>query len=316
MTTGTADLVALVRAPRVGAAEAGGSRRTATSGEGVLVVLPTYNEAPNVERVLVAILAALPRADVLVVDDASPDGTAELARRAHVRPGAVHVLERPGKLGLGTAYLDGFRWGLAHDYQVLCEIDADGSHNPADLSRLVAPVVRGEADLVVGSRYIHGGATPDWPFFRRAISRGGNVYANLLLRLGVRDATAGFRAYAASLLRQLDLAAVRADSYGFQVEMTWLARRADALIREVPIHFVDRQEGVSKMSLHTVTEAFVVVAGLWAKGRRSRLRQTLQVAAIAPSHGDVRPLSSWRGNVNGSASNVAEPQAQTQRGRQ
>lgn len=251
----------------------------------VLVVVPTYNEAARIERMLAAITGALPRAAVLVVDDASPDGTAEIARRAGAESGAVQVLSRPAKSGLGSAYRDGFRWGLEHGYEILCEIDADGSHDPADLPRLIAPICRGEAELVVGSRYVPGGEVVDWPLARTLISRGGNAYANLLLRLSVHDATAGFRAYAASLLARLDLDAVRADSYGFQVEMTCLARWAGAAINEVPIRFVDRQEGVSKMSSHTVTEAFVVVAALWAAGLRGRRAAIARDAAKRPSLG-------------------------------
>lgn len=228
----------------------------------VLVVLPTYNEALTIERVICAVRASLPAADVLVVDDSSPDGTAEIAAAVAERLGQTFVLSRPQKQGLGPAYRAGFTWGLRAGYEVLCEMDSDLSHDPADLPRLVAPVLAGSAELVIGSRYVPGGDIPDWSPTRLAISRVGNVYANVLLRLGVKDATAGFRAYAAELLERIDLDSVRADSYGFQVEMTYLTRLAGGRIVEVPIRFVDRKEGTSKMSGHTVSEALVLVTGL------------------------------------------------------
>ena len=253
----------------------------ARTGEGVLVVLPTYNEAPTIQRVLEAVHIALPSAHMLVVDDASPDGTAALARQVGDRSGSVQVLARPAKSGLGSAYRDGFRWGLERGYRVLCEMDSDLSHDPGDLGRLVEPVLAGEAELVIGSRYVTGGETVDWSPARQAISRLGNLYANTLLRLGVADATAGFRAYAASLLLRLDLDQLRADSYGFQVEMTHLTRTAGGRVAEVPIRFVDRQAGVSKMSAHTVREAFVVVAALWVKGLVGRDRSAVATRPTA-----------------------------------
>lgn len=224
----------------------------------VLVVLPTYNEAENVATVLELVRAALPEASLLVVDDNSPDDTADLAEKAGAQLGSVEVLRRPGKSGLGTAYRDGFRWGLERGYDVLVEMDSDLSHDPGALPSLLAPLSAG-ADAVIGSRYVPGGSIPDWSLSRRLISRAGNLYASVMLGVPVKDSTAGFRAYSASLLRRLDLDRVRADSYGFQIEMTYLSLEAGARIVEVPIRFVDRELGTSKMSTYTVLEALVLV---------------------------------------------------------
>jgi dolichol-phosphate mannosyltransferase len=226
----------------------------------VLVVLPTYNEAENITAILAAVRASVPGASVLVVDDSSPDGTAGLAEKAAADLGSIEVLVRGAKNGLGPAYRDGFRWGLQHGYEAFVEMDSDFSHDPGALPQLLAALGDG-VELVIGSRYIPGGSIPNWSLGRRLISRFGNIYAKLLLGLGVEDSTAGYRVYAASLLRRLDLDRVRADSYGFQIEMTYLTRRAGAGIVEVPIHFVDRVAGTSKMSTFTVAEAFTLVTG-------------------------------------------------------
>ncbi len=186
----------------------------------VLVVLPTYNESENIDHVLRRIRAALPAATVLVVDDGSPDGTADMAEILGKELGQIEILRRGGKSGLGSAYRAGFRWGLDHDYDACIEMDADLSHEPEALPSLVEPLAGGH-ELVIGSRYIPGGEIPNWAWHRRLLSRGGNLYASALLGLGVADATAGFRAYAASLLERLDLDAVRAEGYGFQIEMTY-----------------------------------------------------------------------------------------------
>ena len=239
----------------------------------VLVVLPTYNESATIARVLESVRSHLPDADVLVVDDSSPDGTAKLAEEAAERLGQIFVLVRPTKDGLGNAYKAGFAWGLERGYEALCEMDSDFSHDPADLPRLLRPVELGDALLAIGSRYVPGGEIPNWSFLRRAISRLGNVYAEVLLGLKVRDSTAGFRVYAASLLSKINLPEVRADSYGFQVEMTYLARQAGAEVAEVPIRFVDRAEGTSKVSGHTVTEALVLVSVLGARRALARARR-------------------------------------------
>jgi glycosyltransferase involved in cell wall biosynthesis len=248
-----------------------------------LIVLPTYQEAANVANVLERLRAAVPDATILVVDDASPDGTAELAEAAGLRLGNVEVLRRPGKDGLGSAYRAGFAKGLELGFEVMVEIDADGSHDPAALPSLLAAIDDG-ADLVLGSRYVPGGAIPDWPRIRRLISVGGNRYAAALLRLRVKDATAGFRAYRATMLRRLDLPAIRADGYGFQVEMVYRVVRLGGTVVEVPITFTDRVEGDSKMSGRIVVEAFVLVT-LW--GLRDRLPGGLRRTVTRFSRGDT-----------------------------
>ena len=224
----------------------------------VLVVIPTFNESENIEQVLRRIREALPDATVLVVDDGSPDGTADLAETVGKELGQIELLRRTEKSGLGSAYRAGFRWGLDNGYDACIEMDADLSHDPGALPGLVAPLEKG-FELVVGSRYVPGGTIPNWAWHRRLISRGGNVYATTLLGLGVNDSTSGFRAYAAPVLRRIALDKIRADGYGFQIEMTYQAKRAGAPIVEVPIRFVDRVEGESKMSTFIVVEAFGLV---------------------------------------------------------
>ncbi|MGA2802803.1 MAG: polyprenol monophosphomannose synthase [Acidimicrobiales bacterium] len=231
----------------------------------VLVVLPTFNEAATIEDVLERVRKALPDASVLVVDDNSPDGTAKIAAEFGERCGGVEVLSRPRKLGLGSAYRDGFKWGLAQGYEAMVEMDSDFSHDPDALPVVLAPLGEGY-EVCIGSRYVPGGSIPNWSLPRRLLSRGGNIYADLLLGLHVRDSTAGYRAYAATLLRRIDLASVRAESYGFQVEMTYRARQLGAKVKEVPIRFVDRELGASKMSTFTVVEALVLVTW-WGAGR-------------------------------------------------
>ena len=200
-----------------------------------LVVLPTYNEAENIVEVLDLVRAAAPEADVLVVDDGSPDGTAELAEGWGRDHGGLSVLRREGKQGLGSAYRAGFTQGLEHGYGVLIEMDSDLQHDPAMLPALIHAVQDG-ADLAIGSRYVPGGAVPGWKMSRRVISQGGNLYAALVLGMHVRDATAGFRAYAADALRKIDLSSIRADGYGFQIEMAYSIDRQGGRIVEVPDH--------------------------------------------------------------------------------
>lgn len=232
-----------------------------------LVVLPTYNEIDNIDEVLRAVRAAVPDAHVLVVDDASPDGTAEAAKAAASELGQIDVLHRPGKAGLGAAYRAGFEVGLSRGFDPLVEMDADLSHDAAALPALLAAVAHG-ADLAIGSRYVPGGSVPAWAWHRRFLSRWGNRYAAAALGLAVNDATSGFRAYSASMLRSIDLHAVRADGYGFQVEMTYRVVRRRGRVVEVPIAFSDRQRGTSKMSSRIIVEAFTLVTG-W--GVRDRL---------------------------------------------
>jgi len=224
----------------------------------VLVVLPTYDEAANIDRVLRRIRAALDEATVLVVDDGSPDGTADVAEVLGKELGNIEVLRRQGKSGLGSAYRDGFRWGLERGFDACVEMDADLSHEPEALPGLVEALAD-PCELAVGSRYVTGGVIPNWAWHRRLLSRGGNIYASALLGLGVADSTSGFRAYSASLLRRIELDRIRADGYGFQIEMTYAARRAGASVVEVPIRFVDRVDGESKMSTFIVVEALGLV---------------------------------------------------------
>jgi dolichol-phosphate mannosyltransferase len=228
----------------------------------VLVIVPTYNEAENVASVVEATFGAVPDATLLVVDDNSPDGTAKIAEETGQEIGDVDVLGRPGKAGLGSAYRAGFAWGLERGYDVMVEMDADLSHDPGALPELLAPIAQGH-EVVIGSRYVPGGSIPKWTFHRYLLSKGGNRYASLMLGLGVADSTAGFRAYAASVLSRIALDRVRAEGYGFQIEMTYEAKRAGASIVEVPIRFVDREVGESKMSSAIVVEALVLVTW-WA----------------------------------------------------
>jgi glycosyltransferase involved in cell wall biosynthesis len=236
----------------------------------ILVVLPTYNEADNIAEVLRRLHKAVPNAGVLVVDDASPDGTADLvedlARQRELTDLQVH--RRPAKAGLGSAYRDGFRLGLAAGADVLVELDSDLSHDPADLPALLAAVQHG-ADLAIGSRYVPGGSIPRWTWRRRMLSRWGNRYAAGVLGLAVNDATAGFRAYHRDNLARIDLDHVRADGYGFQVEMTYLTERNHGRIVEVPITFRDRSLGRSKMSGRIVVEAFLLVTWWAVRDRAS-----------------------------------------------
>jgi dolichol-phosphate mannosyltransferase len=224
----------------------------------VLVVLPTYNESENIDRVLRRIRDSLPEASVLVVDDGSPDGTAEIAETLGKEIGGIELLRRHRKSGLGSAYRAGFRWGLDNGFDACVEMDADLSHEPEALPALVGSLT-GETEVVVGSRYVPDGVIPNWAWHRRLLSRGGNLYASALLGLGVADSTSGFRVYAASILRRIDLDEIKADGYGFQIEMTYQAKRAGAAVVEVPIRFIDRVDGESKMSTFIVVEALGLV---------------------------------------------------------
>jgi dolichol-phosphate mannosyltransferase len=237
-----------------------------------LIVLPTYNEAENIVEVLDRIREAVPEADVLVVDDGSPDGTGELADDlAMADPDRVHVMHRASKDGLGAAYLAGFAWGLGREYSVLVEMDADGSHAPEELHRLL-DAVDGGADLVIGSRYVPGGAIRNWPRRRFALSKTANTYARVLLGVGVRDITAGYRAYRREVLEKIDLAAVDSKGYCFQIDLTWRAINNGFVVVEVPITFSERELGVSKMSGSNIREAMLKVAEWGVRGRLDRAR--------------------------------------------
>jgi dolichol-phosphate mannosyltransferase len=235
-----------------------------------LVILPTYNERENIERIVDAVLTQAADLDMLIVDDNSPDGTGEIAEWLAARdPQRVHVMHRGGKLGLGTAYIQGFLWGLARDYQYLFEMDSDFSHDPADLLRLRAAVAGGEGDVAVGSRWVSGGGTRNWSFLRTFISRGGSIYARLILGLPVNDLTSGFKCFSRVVLETLDLQNVRSNGYAFQVEMNYRCFMHGFRVVEVPIVFVDRRVGKSKMGGHIVLEAMRVVLAL-------RLQQLLR----------------------------------------
>jgi dolichol-phosphate mannosyltransferase len=222
-----------------------------------LVILPTYNEILNIESMLRTLRDVVPSVDVLVVDDGSPDGTAKVAQRLSEELGQIHLLSRPVKSGLGGAYRAGFTWGLEHDFEVFVEIDCDFSHDPHALPAMLVAGITNE--VVIGSRYIPGGVIPKWSLLRRLISRGGNQYASLMLGLHVADSTSGFRVYSKSALEKIHYQSVTADGYGFQIEMTFQARRGGASIIEVPISFTDRSRGESKMSGAIVGEALWLV---------------------------------------------------------
>lgn len=232
--------------------------------EAVTVVVPTYNERENLPHIAAAIL--LQGFSLLVVDDDSPDGTGEIADSLAREAPRLSVIHRIAKEGLGRAYAAGFDHALEQGARIVIEMDADFSHNPMDLPRLVEAIDAG-ADLAIGSRYVPGGSTPDWPLHRRLISQAGNWYARTMLGLPIRDATAGFRAYRAEALRALPYRTARASGYGFQVEMAWRAYQAGFDIREVPIVFRDREQGKSKMGLGIVLEAMWLVTK-WGIARR------------------------------------------------
>lgn len=233
---------------------------------GVLVIVPTYNEADNITAIVDRIRTAEPSADVLVVDDGSPDGTGKIADAMAHDDAAVHVLHRLGKQGLGAAYLAGFGWGLERGYAYLIELDADGSHPPETLPRMLA-VARTGVGLVIGSRWARGGAVRNWPMHRRLLSQGANAYARVALGLGVRDATAGYRVFRRETLEAIALDSVSSHGYCFQIDLTLRADAAGIEIGEVPITFVERAYGESKMSRSIVVEALWRVTG-WAIRRR------------------------------------------------
>ncbi|MFM2105267.1 MAG: hypothetical protein RL338_299 [Chloroflexota bacterium] len=234
------------------------------------MVLPTYDEAENLAPIARAILEALPEATLLVVDDASPDGTGRLADELAAADPRIRVRHRAGKEGLGRAYVDGFGVALAGGAGTVVQMDADWSHDPDALPALLGPLERGEADLVIGSRYCRGGRVEDWGIGRRIVSRGGSLFAKLVLRLGPGDLTGGFKAWRAATLAAIDLGGIHAGGYVFQIEMTYRAARGRARIREVPITFRDRRVGRSKMSRRIIWEALVLVLAL----RRDELRAT------------------------------------------
>ena len=235
--------------------------------ERVAVIMPTYQERQNLEAIAGRLRAAVPHADLLVVDDNSPDGTGDLADKLAETDTHIQVLHRTVKAGLGPAYTAGFRWALDRGYDAVVEMDADGSHQPEQLPQLLAAL--DGADAVIGSRWIPGGRLLNWPKSREILSRGANVYTRLMLGLGVRDATAGFRAYRASTLRTISLDQVESAGYCFQIDLTNRVAEAGLKITEVPITFVEREHGSSKMSNDIILEAFWRVAQ-WGVAKRLR----------------------------------------------
>jgi dolichol-phosphate mannosyltransferase len=234
----------------------------------VLVIIPTYNEQVTLPVAVARTRASTPDADILVADDNSPDGTGAVADQIAAADDQVHVLHREGKQGLGAAYLAGFRWGISRGYDVLVEMDADGSHPPEALPDLLAALA--EADVVIGSRWVPGGEVENWPRSREILSRGGNTYARIMLGVPVHDATAGFRAYRRTALEALHLSDVQSQGYCFQIDLTRRAAAAGLRIVEVPITFVERQVGDSKMSRAIVAEALwrVTAWGVSSHARR------------------------------------------------
>ncbi|MCY4673159.1 MAG: polyprenol monophosphomannose synthase [Bacteroidetes bacterium] len=226
----------------------------------VLVIIPTYNEAKNVALALRRVMEQPSNLNALVVDDGSPDGTANVVRQTQLKyPGRIDLLERSGKLGLGTAYLTGFAHALRNEYQIICEMDADLSHNPDDLPRLIEAITADQCDLAIGSRYVHGVRVVDWPLTRLILSYGAGWYTRIVTRLPVCDVTAGFVAYHRRVLESVNLQAVRSNGYSFQVEMKYRAWKKGFRLSEIPIVFTERTEGQSKMSPDIVREAALKV---------------------------------------------------------
>lgn len=237
-----------------------------------LVIIPTYNERENLPLIVGRVQAARPDVHVLVVDDGSPDGTGELADElALADPDRVHVMHRTSKAGLGAAYLAGFAWGLGRGYTVLVEMDADGSHAPEELYRLLDAVDAG-ADLAIGSRYIDGGTVRNWPRRRKLLSKTANGYARAMLGVDIDDITAGYRAYRREVLEKIELSTVDSKGYCFQMELSWRTVSAGFTVVEVPITFTERELGKSKMSGSNIREAIFKVAGWGIRGRLDRAR--------------------------------------------
>jgi dolichol-phosphate mannosyltransferase len=231
--------------------------RDAATGR-VVIVMPTYNERQNLEIMAGRIREAVPDADLLVVDDNSPDGTGDLADKLAEKDPRVRVMHRLEKAGLGRAYVAGFTWALESGYDLIVEMDADGSHRPEDLPRLLA--TSGQADAVIGSRYVPGGTVVNWPKSREFLSKGANIYNRIMLGVRVKDATGGFRVYRAATLRKIDLNGIESAGYCFQIDMTLRVLQGGMQIKEVPITFVERERGASKMSNSVIIEAFTRVA--------------------------------------------------------
>jgi dolichol-phosphate mannosyltransferase len=239
----------------------------------VLVIIPTYNEADNIRVIIGRLRTAVPAAAVLIADDNSPDGTGAIADELSAADSQIHVMHRPGKQGLGAAYLAGFDWAAEHGYEAVVEMDADGSHQPEALPSLLDALA--DADLVIGSRWVSGGQVMNWPLRRLILSRGANLYTRIALGMPVRDATGGFRAYRMTALQKLDVQSVASQGYCFQVDLAWRAHRNGLRVVEVPIVFTDRERGTSKMSSSVVREALWRVTVWGTQARTHGLRTWL-----------------------------------------
>lgn len=249
----------------------------------MIVVIPTYNEAENIGLILDRLRAAEPRFEILVVDDGSPDGTGKIADDYAARDTAIHVLHRTAKEGLGAAYLEGFAWALTNGYDVIGEMDADGSHQPEQLHRLLEALPN--ADLVIGSRYVPGGSVVNWPLRRQWLSKGGNRYIRALLGVKIHDVTAGYRLFHRDTLLAIDLASVESTGYVFQADLAYRTLQAGLTVREVPIEFIERERGKSKMSADVATESLRLITEWGVAQRRARRK-----AASRPRNTDA-PLS-------------------------
>ncbi|MDQ6642273.1 MAG: polyprenol monophosphomannose synthase [Actinomycetota bacterium] len=240
----------------------------------IVIVIPTYNEAQNVSEIVLRIQAAVPSAHTLIVDDGSPDGTGNIADDMARSDDRIHVLHRTQKAGLGRAYLAGFEWALARDFEIIGEMDADGSHQPEELPRLVQALEG--ADLVIGSRWVPGGTVVNWPLSRRLLSRGGNIYTRFLLGMGIRDATAGYRLFWRHTLESIDIQTVEAQGYVFQTELAFRTLGAGLRVVEVPIEFVERVRGDSKMTGSVATESLRRITRWGIRERRAQLARWLR----------------------------------------
>ncbi|GAA3454308.1 polyprenol monophosphomannose synthase [Dactylosporangium matsuzakiense] len=249
----------------------------------VLVIIPTYNEADNIRIIVGRVRAATPAVDILIADDNSPDGTGRIADELAAADPAVQVMHRPGKQGLGAAYIAGFAWGAERGYDACVEMDADGSHAPEELPALLDALAG--ADVVLGSRYVQGGRTVNWPAHRQAISRIGNVYVRLALGMPLRDATGGYRAYRTAVLGKIELDSIASHGYCFQVDLAWRAHRDGFRVAEVPITFTERERGQSKMSSSIVREALWKVTVWGTAARWTALKRA--VAGNGPAQGST-----------------------------
>ncbi|GIH07324.1 dolichol-phosphate mannosyltransferase [Rhizocola hellebori] len=246
----------------------------------VVVIIPTYNESENVRLITARVREAVPQVDVLVADDNSPDGTGRIADELAAADPQIHVLHRAGKEGLGAAYIAGFGWARERGYDAVVQMDADGSHAPEELPKLLHALR--DADAVIGSRYVRGGKVVNWPLHREVLSRGGNIYVRTVLGMKIKDATGGYRAYRMAVLDKEELASIQSQGYSYQVELTWRIHRNGFIMTEVPITFAEREHGASKMSGSIVKEALWRVTIWGAKSRANSVRRALKPKSTWP----------------------------------